>query len=172
MGGHTIRWPLAPPATSTPAATPTGVGVATRTPNLIGYGLLTPFRRNANDFANGGGAALVKSRVAQILGTKGDGPNKVRGEIPWRTEFGSVLYLLRHKANNPALEQIARVYVIDALARWEPLAIVNDVIIGKDPLNDRRFLMEVRFDIVDTNSGNNAVILPDQSVTVPFALAA
>ncbi len=42
---------------------------------FLGVGLLRPFQRDRkNDFAKGSGAALISSRIGQILGTKSKTP--------------------------------------------------------------------------------------------------
>lgn len=82
--------------------------------------LLTPFRRDRkSDFASGSGPSLTRSKVLQILLTEGDTP-QTSGELPWRTAFGAGLHLLRHRRNDAALAQLARVRVRDALRRWLP----------------------------------------------------
>ena len=92
---------------------------------FLGFGLLRPFRRDQKtDFAAGGGEAVVRSAVGQILGTIGSS-DFTQGELPWRTEFGSLLHLLRHQKNDRILEELARVYVVDALKRWEPRVVVT-----------------------------------------------
>ena len=83
-------------------------------------GLLIPFRRDRKrDFASGSGADLMRSKGEQVLMTQGKTPRSA-GEIPWRTDFGSGLHLLRHQKNGAVLEELARVYVRDALRRWLP----------------------------------------------------
>jgi len=47
--------------------------------------------------------------------------------MPWRTEFGSLLHRLQHQKNDSVLQELGRVYVIDALKRWEPRVVVTDV---------------------------------------------
>jgi len=85
-----------------------------------GAGLLSPFRRDLKqDLAHGSGADLLRSKVEQVLATEGDTPIS-SGEMPWRTAFGSAIHLLRHRANNEVLAELARVYVRDALRRWLP----------------------------------------------------
>jgi phage baseplate assembly protein W len=82
-------------------------------------GIATPFRRDARDFASASGGDLRRSKVEQVLATEADTP-KTSGELPWRTAFGSALHLLRHRPNDEALAELARVYARDALARWLP----------------------------------------------------
>lgn len=82
--------------------------------------LLTPFRRDKKrDFAVGSGEALLASKVRQALLTEGATPRS-SGELPWRTNFGAGLALLRHQRNDAVLGELAQVYVRDALARWVP----------------------------------------------------
>ncbi len=120
-------------------------------PDLIGYGLLRPFQRGARDFVAGGGADAVKSAVGQILGTLG-GSATTQGEIPWRTELGSLLQLLRHRRNDTALQELARVYVTDALQRWEPRVRVTGVKVTRERQEGRDVLaIRVRYSTRATN---------------------
>ncbi len=127
-------------------------------PDLIGNGPLRPFQRGARDFVAGGGADAVKSAVGQILGTLGASAT-TQGEIPWRTELGSILHLLRHQKNDAALQELARVYVTDALQRWEPRVRVTGVKVtrgrqeGKDVLAIR-----VTYDLITDRSSSAAVL--------------
>ena len=83
-------------------------------------GLLAPFRRDRKrDFASGDGEELLASKVLAVLATEG-ATARCSGELPWRTAFGTPLQLLRHRNNDIALGELARVYVRDALARWLP----------------------------------------------------
>jgi phage baseplate assembly protein W len=81
--------------------------------------LSTPFRRDARDFARATGVELLLSQAEQVLGTEADSP-RGSGELPWRTSFGSLLHLLRHRPNDAGLAELARVHARDALARWVP----------------------------------------------------
>ena len=76
-----------------------------------------PFRRDATDLAVVSDTDLLLAQAEQVLGTEADSP-KGAGEMPWRTAFGSVLHLLRHRANDAALGELARVHARDALAKW------------------------------------------------------
>lgn len=80
----------------------------------------TFLRDKKNDYASVSGSDCVRAHVRQILGTK-------RGEIPWRPTFGSRLHLLRHASNNPAANALAAYYALEALAQWEPRAVVQEV---------------------------------------------
>ena len=89
--------------------------------------LLIPFRRDRKrDFASGTGADLLASKVRQALLTQG-ATARSSGELPWRTNFGAGLELLRHQRNDAVLQELARVFVRDALRRWVPSAAVLSV---------------------------------------------
>ena len=81
--------------------------------------LAFPFQRDARDFATVSDVDLLLAQAEQVLGTEADSP-KGSGELPWRTAFGSVLHLLRHRPNDASLAELARIHARDALARWAP----------------------------------------------------
>lgn len=83
-------------------------------------GVVSPFRRGANDIATASDIEIIKNNIEHILVTP-------RGSYPWRQEFGSDLHKLLHRLNSPSTAQIAKVYVNDALAQWEPRVRVDDV---------------------------------------------
>lgn len=94
--------------------------------------LLVPFRRDKKrDFAVGTGSALLASKVRQALLTEG-ATARSSGELPWRTNFGAGLALLRHQRNDAALKELARVYVRDALKRWVPGAQLVSLTVEQD----------------------------------------
>ena len=94
--------------------------------------LLIPFRRDKKrDFAVGSGEALLASKVRQALLTEG-ATARSSGELPWRTNFGAGLALLRHQRNDAALKELARVYVRAALTRWIPGATLVSLTVEQD----------------------------------------
>ncbi len=74
---------------------------------------------------------MLRSKVVQALATEGETPQS-SGELPWRTEFGSGLHLLRHQRNDDILGELARVYVRDALSKWVPEAEVVSAEASRD----------------------------------------
>jgi phage baseplate assembly protein W len=84
----------------------------------LGAGIIRPFHRTEHqDFATGSGVPLVISCLVQVLGTP-------LGSLPWEPGFGSMLYRLRHRSQDPTFLDLARVYSDDAIKRWEPRASV------------------------------------------------
>lgn len=138
----------------------------------LGFGLLRPFQRDEkNDFANAGGVELIKACVGQVLGTRA-GSDFTQGELKWRSEFGSLLYLLRHQNNDVALQELARVYVVEALRRWEPRVRVTGVEVARESANgngQNALSIRLRYDIINVNVAGNQVYLPDVDQTIPIA---
>lgn len=165
-------FPLLPdPAAGVPSAS-AGLdieGPARGTGNeFLGFGLLRPFRRDLKaDFASDGGERVIRSAVGQILGTM-SGSDFTQGELPWRTEFGSLLHLLRHQRNDAVLNELARVYVVDALKRWEPRVVVTSVRVTRERQDGENVLtIRLRYNIISTNTPGNNVIVSgvEQAVT-------
>jgi hypothetical protein len=94
----------------------------------IGKGPIAPLRRDYGDFAMGSGSDLVAECAKQALMVRGASEDGfLRGEYPWRKLFGSQIERLRH-ANIRFVgidEDLAKVYVADAIEFWEPRAVVD-----------------------------------------------
>jgi phage baseplate assembly protein W len=132
---------------------------------FLGFGLVRPFQRDARDFAAAGGEQLVRAAVGQVLGTVGASEN-TPGELPW-TEFGSLLHRLRHQKNDSVLQELARVYVVDALKRWEPRVVVTDVRVHREQHDGENVLfIRLRYDVISSNTAGNNVILSGIDQTV------
>ncbi len=127
---------------------------------FLGFGLLRPFRRDQKaDFAAAGAETVIRSAVGQILGTMG-ASDFTQGELPWRTEFGSLLHLLRHQKNDTVLQELARVYVVDALKRWEPRVVVTSVQATREQQDGENVLaLRLRYNVISTNTPGNNVVL-------------
>ncbi len=139
-------------------------------PSFLGSGLVTPFRRDQkNDFANDSGLSVIKSCVAQALGVRADsGDGTVQGELPWRPEFGSRLYLLLHQRGR-ILGAFAEVYVREALARWEPRVVLTSIDTSFDG-GARALTIRITYDVISKNAPGNAVFTGiEQEVSIPLA---
>lgn len=131
-------------------------------------GLLRPFRRDRKtDLANGSGLELVASNVGQILGTI-CGSDFSEGELPWRTEFGSLLQLLRLRNNSPALAEQARAFVAGAVRRWEPRAAITSVRIERPgaPDQQNQLVIRVTWDLRGLGATADRVVIPGIETTV------
>lgn len=152
-----------------------GAAIASPLDAFLGYGLLAPMRRDGHgDWANAGGLVLIRSAIRQIVGTRGPS-GAMQGELPWRTAFGSATHLLRHRNNDEDLEDFARVYVTDAIERWEPRVQVTDVQTTREetPFGKPTLLrIVVFFRLIQKNVRGNQVLLEEQSVEVLTQLAA
>ena len=135
--------------------------------DLLGRGLSIPFRRDRQrDWASASGEALVRSAVAQVLGTVG-ASDFTQGELPWRTEFGSLLHLLRHQKNDVALREMAKVYVQDALRRWEPRIMMTRL--DAERLDDNqgsKLVLRLRYNVIQRNVPGNQVLLEGIEQTI------
>lgn len=132
--------------------------------SLLGHGLLRPFRRDKHgDFESGDGPALVRAAVGLVLGTI-CGSKTTNGELPWRTEFGSLLPLLRQRNNDQVLARVAKRHVIDALATWVPVVSVVDARLIPGP----RDVLHIRvvYDIIDP--GGTRVVVSGLQTAVPL----
>lgn len=134
---------------------------------FLGFGIIRPLQRDLkNDFATGSGAELFKARIGQILGTKARTPNAA-GEVPWRTDFGSWLHLLRHLNKSEAFDHLAHAYVIRALQRWEPSVVVKNTKVDREA--PKAAILVVLFDVVDATG---RVTIANQEARVPLDLGA
>jgi phage baseplate assembly protein W len=135
---------------------------------LLGFGLVNPLKRDGrSDFAAAGGEQLVRSCVAQVLGTVGASETS-GGELPW-SAFGSLLHRLRHQRNDGVLQELARVYVVDALKRWEPRVVVTGVQVTREQQDGENVLaIRLRYEVISANTPGNNVILSgvEQSLVV------
>ncbi len=143
---------------------------------LLGFGLVRPFRRDLkNDFASAGGADLVRACVGQILGMRGTSARS-KGELDWDPDRGSLLYLLRHQANDLVLEQLGRAYVVEALARFEPRISIKGVRItrdaGPDGSPDAVLSIRLVYDVLAAPKPSNLVLLSGIDQTITLAQAA
>ena len=160
-------YPADPPslAQSAPGNAPAASG--TTASDLLGRGLVTPFRRDGKgDFANASGEDKVRACVAQVLGTEGSNGGNIRGELPWRDEFGSLLFRLRYLNNDATATARATLYVRDALERWEPRVRLKAVVFSRVKTNTEAggadaLVVSLTYDIVRARTPGNQVLTAD-----------
>ncbi len=160
-----FNFPLLPTEPSNDVASSGQAGALLDGKAFLGHGLATPFRRAAADIANASGEELVRSCVSQVLGTVGASAYS-QGELPWRTDFGSLLHLLRHKNIDDATQALARQYVTEALRQWEPRVRVRSVVFSRDGVI---LYIRLRYDIIAANSPGNQVVVPNVDQVVALA---
>src|SRR3954468_16717041 len=82
--------------------------------DILGRGFAFPLRLDPRRrIEESEGERRVRESIVTILGTE-------QGERLMRPTFGSRLRSLVFAPNNPATANLARFYIEDALARWEP----------------------------------------------------
>lgn len=168
-----LSWPLVPDApipdssgggTPSTAQTQAAEAAARGVPTFIGRGIRRPFTRDKkNDFATAEGLELVQANLVQAIGTKGPTAT-TQGEVPWRTEFGSRLHVMRHRNNTDAMRSFATAVTREAAQQWEPRARVTrtDVLPSARP---RELLVRSKFEVVERNG---RVVAPGLDVEVPI----
>jgi uncharacterized protein len=148
------------PDVSTPSSTTSssfgGSLTASQTLSAGLRGVIRPFTRDGvNDVATASGAALLRAEIGQVLATVCSS-GVTQGELPWRPDFGSLLYLIRHRKADFVTKEMARAYVVDALAKWLPQIRITDVEI--EPVDSTlsglsTLLIRVRYEIQAVGTG-------------------
>jgi len=87
---------------------------------IYGRGLSYPLRLDATGLSVSAGLRKVEESIRLILGTQ-------YGERLMRPTFGSNLRTLAFAPNNSSTANLARYYVAEGLARWEPRIQVLEV---------------------------------------------
>lgn len=148
-------WPILTdpltPAVPVTVVTRAETGRSVDTAGITGRGLLRPFRRDQKrDFASGTGAELVAAQLGQVLGTICSS-EVTGGELPWRTEFGSLLHLLRLGNMDPVLIEEARAFVGLAIQRWVPRVRITDIELEQNDF-DTAIVMRISWDLQSEGS--------------------
>lgn len=127
--------------------------------DFLGCGLTIPFRRASRDFENSCGVELIRSTVRQILGTRA-AVGAYPGDLEWRPDFGSKLWVLRHRNNDTGLREVAAAYVHEALQQ-EPRVSVTSIQPRTSPSDPNTLEIAVRYEIIQENVAGNRVVLPE-----------
>ncbi len=109
--------------------------------DFLGKGIKFPFQFNVIGGTEVSVAVSEKydhinESIQQILATS-------PGERVMLPEFGSRLRELLFEPNDAVLKTLARVYVIDAIKRWEKRVIVKEVYIDDSPQNLDQGLLNI-----------------------------
>lgn len=80
-----------------------------------------------------------------------------KGERPMRPAFGSDLHTLVFAPNDASTAGLARRYVQEALAMWEPRIVVTEVRAFADATFSSRLMVEIDYRVISTNSDRNLV---------------
>lgn len=109
--------------------------------DYLGKGISFPLKINVQgEIAIDGGDRNLEESITTILGTK-------LGERVYRPNFGCRLADLTFAPMNPQTILLARIYVEEALNRWEPRIQVTGVYAEPDPIRGRldlRILYEIK----------------------------
>ncbi len=99
--------------------------------DFLGRGIAFPLRINVQgELKTDGGDRNLEDSIATILNTK-------LGERVYRPDFGCRLSDLVFAPMNPQTILLARIYVEEALNRWEPRIVVTGVYAEPDPIKGR-----------------------------------
>src|SRR3954454_12365226 len=117
--------------------------------DFVGRGLSFPMDVNANGaIAVVGGARKLEQAISLVLAT-------YPGERPFRPQFGSRLKdFVFEGASIDVLAGIER-EVRDSLAKWEPRARVQDVVVYPDGDQEHRLNIEITYLVKDENDPRN-----------------
>jgi phage baseplate assembly protein W len=111
--------------------------VVQRLKEELGGGLIRPFRRVGSDFNAGFGVAVIRANIGEVFGI-------VPGTLPWRPELGSELHRLLHQRNTPGVRELARLYVEQALSRWEPRSRLTGIeLLEKVGADDNEMVLRI-----------------------------
>ncbi|MCX5328344.1 MULTISPECIES: GPW/gp25 family protein [unclassified Streptomyces] len=112
-----------------------------------GRGLTHPFRLGVTGLSQSEGVRKVEESIRIILGTQ-------HGQRVMRPSFGCDLAALAFAPNNATTANLARYYVADGLARWEPRIEVLDV--GVDSA-DAQLIITITYRLRATQDVHNLV---------------
>jgi uncharacterized protein len=118
-------------------------------PEFYGRGLSFPLRLGVAGLGSSVGVAKVEESIRVILGTG-------YGERVMRPRFGCNLKSLAFAPNTDATANLARFYVTEGLARWEPRIDVVDVSVRNDNLR-AALLIDVTYRLRATQDVHNLV---------------
>lgn len=133
-----------------------------------GSGPMAPFRRDQrNDFVSGSGDALLSAEILQVLGTRAD-DGSMTGELPWRTDFGSLVHVLRYAAIDETMAAVLRSRIASALARWLPQVKIKKTGLSRvlNTNGDIVAVCSIMYDVVSSPQ-SNSLLATNQALDIP-----
>ncbi len=117
---------------------------------IYGSGLSHPFRLGVTGLSTTAGPRKVEESIRLILGTQ-------YGERVMRPTFGCNLRSLAFAPNNAATANLARYYVAEGLARWEPRIEVLEVTTGIPAGEPHMLVIDITYRLRATQDVHNLV---------------
>lgn len=118
--------------------------------DILGKGLAFPLQRSpSGGIATSQQAQKIRESILVILGTQ-------HGERLMRPTFGCNLRSLVFAPNTRATAELARFYVEEGLATWEPRILVEAVSVANS-LGDSCLVIAISYRIKSTNEPQNMV---------------
>lgn len=117
---------------------------------IYGSGLSHPFRLGMTGLSTSAGPRKVEESIRLILGTQ-------YGERVMRPTFGCNLRSLAFAPVNAATANLARYYVAEGLARWEPRIEVLDVTTGIPDGEPQELVITITYRLRATQDVHNLV---------------
>jgi hypothetical protein len=119
--------------------------------DLLGKGWKYPIQLDGqNEIAFAKGEEDIQEAIWIILST-------AFGERLMHPDFGCGIHDLVFAPNNTGTAGLARFYVEDALARWEPRIDVEEVEVQMDPAEQELLLLSISYRVRTTDSRYNLV---------------
>jgi phage baseplate assembly protein W len=116
---------------------------------LYGRGMTFPIQVGAAGIGQSAGADKVEQSIRLILGTQ-------YGQRIMRPRFGCNLGSLAFAPNNGSTANLARYYVAQGLADWEPRIDVLNVAVTNDTAN-HQLLIDITYQLRSTQDVRNLV---------------
>lgn len=120
-------------------------------PSFVGRGISFPMRIDSSgSIALDGGAADIEKSMKVILST-------APGERPMRPYFGCAIWDLLFEPINPNTIGLMEDAVREAMSRWEPRAIIDEVVVTPDETGLGAVSINIGYTIRSTNDRRNLV---------------
>lgn len=120
-------------------------------PSFVGRGISFPMRVDSSgSIALDGGAADIEKSMRVILST-------APGERPMRPYFGCGIWDLLFEPINANTLGLMEDAVRDAMSRWEPRAVIDEVVVRPDETGLGAVTINIGYTIRSTNDRRNLV---------------